>query len=54
MQFIGLTMLPLSMIMQLTNMLGRAIGVSQMIVMMVFGIAIFYTGRMVEGYAARG
>jgi hypothetical protein len=53
MQFIGLTILPLSMIMQLTDMLGRSIGLSQMLVMMVFGAAIFYTGRMVEGLATR-
>ena len=52
-QFIGLTILPLSMVMQLTNLLGRAIGVSDMVVMLVFGVAVFYTGRMVEGLAAR-
>ena len=52
-QFIGLTVLPLSIVMQLTNLLGRAIGVSDMIVMLVFGVAVFYVGRMIEGLAAR-
>ena len=54
MQLIGLLVLPLSMVMQLTDSLGRSIGVSQMVVMMVFGVAVFYVGRMVEGLAARG
>ena len=53
MQFIGLTVLPLAIVMQLTDMLGRKIGVSQMVIMMVFGFAIFYAGRMLEGLGAR-
>ncbi len=48
-QIVGLIVLPLSMVMQLTDSLGRAIGVSQMVVMMVFGAAAFFLGRMLEG-----
>jgi len=50
-QLAGLMLLPLSMFMELTDGLGRAFGVSDMVVMLVFGFATFYIGRIVEGYA---
>jgi hypothetical protein len=50
-QILGLVLLPLSMMMQLTDMLGRPFYVSHMVVMMVFGVAAFYLGRLLEGYA---
>lgn len=52
-QILGLVLLPLSMMMQLTDMLGRPFYVSHMVIMMVFGVAAFYLGRMLEGYAGR-
>ena len=50
-QFLGLALLPLSMIMEITGGLGRSFGVSEMLVMLIFGAAIFYAGRIVEGYS---
>lgn len=41
------------MLLELTGMLGRSFGLSQMLIMMVFGILLFVTGRLVEGYALR-
>lgn len=52
-QFSALVILPFSMVLQLTNMLGRQLYVSEMVIMLVFGIAAFSLGRMIEGYATR-
>lgn len=51
MQFVGLVILPASILMEITGQLNRDSGVSQMVIMMVFGAVIFYFGRVVEGYA---
>lgn len=51
-QVVGLVLLPLSMFTELTGGLGRPFGVSDMVTMLVFGFAVFYLGRYVEGYAA--
>ena len=50
-QILGLVLLPLSMAMELTGSLGRGFGVSDMVIMLIFGTAAFWVGRMVEGYA---
>ena len=50
-QFLGLTLLPFAMLMELTDGLGRSFGVSDMVIMLVFGVAAFSVGRIVEGYA---
>lgn len=50
-QVMALILLPLSMFMEMTGGLGRRFGVSDMVVMLVFGIAAFCVGRFVEGYA---
>ena len=50
-QYIGLIVLPVSMLLELTQLLGRSFGVSQMVVMLVFGASAFFIGRLVEGYA---
>ena len=52
-QIIGLFLLPLAMFLQLTSSLGRSFHVSEMVIMLVFGVAAFYLGRIVEGYASR-
>jgi hypothetical protein len=49
-QFGGLVVLPVSMLLELSGMLGRFY-VSHMVIMMVFGIAAFLLGRLLEGYA---
>jgi|TARA_B100000809_G_scaffold163580_1_gene160900 hypothetical protein len=50
-QILGLIILPLAMVLELTGALGRESGLADLLVTMVFGFAIFYTGRFVEGYA---
>lgn len=50
-QFAGLLALPLSMFLELTGTLGRFY-VSNMVTMMVFGVAAFYLGRLLEGYGS--
>lgn len=52
MQVLGLVVLPLSMFLELTGLLGRSFGLSQMLIMMVFGAAAFMLGRILEGFAA--
>ena len=52
-QILGLILLPLSMVL---NLLGgsdpfRPFGVSQMILMLGFGVAAFIIGRIIEGYS---
>jgi len=51
-QMFALVVLPLAMLMEATDMLGRRTGVSDMVVMMVAGVAAFVLGRLIEGYAA--
>jgi hypothetical protein len=51
-QGVGLVMLPLSMVLELSSTLGREFGVSDMVIMLLFGIGVFYVGRMMEGLAS--
>lgn len=50
-QFGGLALLPLAMMMEVTGALGRDSGVADMLLMLGFGAGIFYVGRYMEGYA---
>jgi hypothetical protein len=50
-QIVGLVALPMSIVLELSGALGRSFGVSDMLVMLVFGAAVFYLGRYMEGYA---
>jgi hypothetical protein len=54
-QVIGLVILPVAMMMQVTSgsraPTGAGFSVSTMLVMMVLGVAIFSLGRLLEGYA---
>ncbi len=50
-QLVALMLLPLSMLLELTGGLGRKFGISDMLVMLVFGFCLFYVGRFLEGYA---
>jgi hypothetical protein len=55
-QVAGLAILPVAMVMQLTGGLRAPAGdvsVSVMLLLMVFGAALFGLGRVVEGYAGR-
>lgn len=51
MQILGLILLPVACLAQLSNGLGREFGVSDMVVWSGFGIASFLLGRYVEGFA---
>lgn len=51
MQVLALLLLPISMVMQLTAAM-RANSLSVMLLMMLFGIALFGVGRLVEGYGS--
>lgn len=46
-----MVLLPLAMVLELSGNLARSFGVSDMVVMLVFGVALFLTGRVMEGYA---
>lgn len=50
-QYIGLFTLPAAIVLELGQLLGRSFGLSQMLVMMVFGFCAFQVGRYLEGYA---
>jgi hypothetical protein len=50
-QLMALIALPLSMILELSGMMGRSFGLSEMLIMLGFGIAAFWLGRLLEGYA---
>jgi hypothetical protein len=53
-QVLGLALLPLSMVLDLLGGSDpyRPFGVSQMILMLGFGIAAFFIGRILEGYSS--
>ena len=54
-QVVGLIILPVSMMMQITGEVraptGGGFTVSAMLLMMVFGVVLFSCGRILEGYA---
>jgi hypothetical protein len=53
-QVLGLALLPLSMVLDLLGGSDRyrPFGVSQMVLMLGFGIAAFFIGRILEGYSS--
>jgi hypothetical protein len=50
-QLIGLVVLPLGVILEISGRLGRR-GVAELLLIMVFGFATFHAGRYLEGYAS--
>ena len=50
-QFVGLAALPTAMFLELSNGLGRAFHLSQMLIMLIFGVSAFVLGRLIEGYS---
>jgi hypothetical protein len=50
-QILGLILLPLAVLFELINDFGFPFGLRDMLVMLVFGAAAFYLGRLMEGYA---
>ncbi len=50
MQWLGLAILPLGVVLEITGRLGRR-GVAELLLIMVFGFAVFHAGRYLEGYA---
>jgi hypothetical protein len=57
-QVVGLVLLPLSMMMQLTGgvraQTGAGFTVSAMLLMMLVGVLLFTGGRLIEGYSRSG
>ena len=53
-QVLGLALLPLAMVLDLLGGSDplRPFGVSQMVLMLGFGIATFFIGRIIEGYSS--
>ena len=51
MQFSGLGLLPVFVVLELSGALGRGSGVAELLLAMIFGVALFYLGRIIEGYA---
>ena len=49
-QLLGLAILPLGIILEITGRLGRR-GLAELLLIMVFGFAAFHAGRYLEGYA---
>lgn len=52
-QWIGLIILPVAMFLELTGGLTRRFGVSDMVVMLLYGTASFTIGWFMESYARR-
>lgn len=50
-QYTGLFVLPVSIVLELSKLLGRSFGLSEMLIMLVFGFSAFYLGRYLEGMA---
>ena len=51
MQLVGLAALPMAMFLELSNGLGRAFHLSQMLIMLGVGVSAFVLGRFIEGYS---
>jgi hypothetical protein len=49
-QILGLVILPVGIVLELTGKLGRR-GVAELLLIMVFGFAAFHLGRYLEGLA---
>lgn len=52
-QLVGLVVLPVSMLLELTGGLERRFGVSDMVVMLGFGVACFTIGWYLQGASSR-
>ena len=50
-QLIGLVILPIFIVLELTGLLNRDSGIADLLLAMGFGLSLFYVGRIVEGYA---
>jgi hypothetical protein len=53
-QVIAMTLLPISIFLEMSKTLGRNFFVADLLLMMIFGIILFFTGRMFEGYGRTG
>ncbi len=50
-QFLGLVLLPIGMLLEVTKDFGHGFGLKEMLLTLVFGFTLFYLGRFIEGYA---
>lgn len=50
-QILGLILLPVAILLQLSNDFGLPFSLRDMLLTLVFGLAAFYLGRFLEGYS---
>ena len=50
-QLLGLFALPIGMLLELSQALGRSFGLNELLLVLVFGVVAFFLGRLLEGYA---
>ncbi len=50
-QYLGLAVLPLGVLLELSGALGRSFGVADLLKSLGFGVAAFLIGRLIEGYS---
>jgi hypothetical protein len=49
-QFAALLILPIAMFLEISNTLGRNFYLADMLMILIFGMVMFGTGRLFEGY----
>ena len=52
-QLLALGLLPIGVVMELSGGLGRSFGLADLLILLIFGIAAFALGRLLEGLATR-
>ena len=50
-QYLGLAVLPLGVVLELSDAWGRSFGVADLLKSLAFGVAAFFIGRLIEGYS---
>lgn len=50
-QLVALFVLPLGVLLELSQALGRSFGLNELLLVLVFGVLAFILGRLLEGYA---
>ncbi len=50
-QCLGLVVLPLGVVLELSGALGRSFGVADLVKSLAFGVAAFLIGWLIEGYS---
>lgn len=51
-QRLALIVLPIGVLLELSQALGRSFGLNELLLVLVFGITAFLLGRLLEGYSS--